>query len=154
MENTRWRGLVVAAFMLVAACSPASDETAEDQAADTAAMMATPASDVSGTWNMRSVPESGSDTTSTLYQIQVADGVYTLLLPNRDPVTATVVTEGDSIVMNAPPFQSVRRQGMTVSTQSVLRVNGDQLEGYTIARYQGAGADSVLRLRTTGTRAQ
>jgi hypothetical protein len=114
--------------------------------------MTAPAADVNGTWDMRAVPTSGSDTTSTLYQVQAADGNWTLMLPGRDPMTVQAVTDGDSIMVNNGPYESVRRAGVMVTTSSVFRVSGDQMTGNTVARYQGAGADSVLHLTVTGTR--
>ena len=150
MSGKRRLGLVVAAF-LAAGCTPA-DDTAEELPVDTAAAATAPAAaDANGTWDMRAVPVSG-DTTPTLFQLQVADGVWTLMLPNREPLVAQVVADADSFIVDAGPYQSVRRQGVTVSTHSVYRVSGDQMAGSTVARYQNAGADSVLELRMTGTR--
>jgi hypothetical protein len=150
MNGKRRTGFILAAAIL-AACTPA-DDTAEEMPADTAAAMTAPAADVNGTWDMRAVPTSGSDTTSTLYQVQAADGNWTLMLPGRDPMTVQAVTDGDSIMVNNGPYESVRRAGVMVTTSSVFRVSGDQMTGNTVARYQGAGADSVLHLTVTGTR--
>ena len=151
MFGKRRLGLVVAAF-LVTSCTPA-DDAAEEQPADTAAAMTAPtAGDPNGTWDMRAVPVGSADTTPTNFQLQVANGTWTLMLPNREPIVAQVVTDADSFVVDAGPYQSVRRQGVTVSTHSVYRVNGDQMSGTTVARYQNAGADSVLNLTTSGTR--
>ena len=71
MNGKRRTGFILAAAIL-AACTPA-DDTAEEMPADTAAAMTAPAADVNGTWDMRAVPTSGSDTTPTLYQVQAAD---------------------------------------------------------------------------------
>lgn len=150
MSGKRRLGLVVAAF-LAAGCTPA-DDTAEELPVDTAAAATAPAAaDANGTWDMRAVPVSG-DTTPTLFQLQVADGVWTLMLPNREPLVAQVVADADSFMVDAGPYQSVRREGVMVSTHSVYRISGDQMAGSTVARYQNAGADSVLELRMTGTR--
>lgn len=143
-------GLVV---LLLSSCAPAADDAADEQPADTAAMAAPATTDATGTWNMRAVPVSG-DTMPTIFQIQVANGNWTLLLPDRDPIAATVVMDGDSIIVDAGPYNSVRRPGTTVSTHSVYRMTGDQLTGTTTAHYQTAGADSVLQLRSEGTRAR
>lgn len=150
MNGKRRLGLVVVA-VLFSSCAPA-DDAADQPPADSMAATAPAAGDPNGTWDVRSVPASGSDTTSTIYQIQVANGTWTLLLPNREPMTARVVADADSFIVDAGPFQSVRREGMTVSTHAVYRINGDQMTGTTTARYQTAGADSVLELATTGTR--
>lgn len=149
MNGKRRLGLVVVAILL-SSCARA-DDTA-DQPADTLAGTPAAAGDPNGTWNMRAQPVSGSDTTSTIFQMQVANGQWTLLLPNRDPIPGTVVADADSFIVDAGPYQSVRRQGQTVTTHAVYRITGDQLTGTTVARYQGAGADSVLHLNVTGTR--
>jgi hypothetical protein len=151
MMGKRSMGLIAVAAILLIGCAP-SDEAAEEQPADTAAAATASAANADGTWDMRSVPVSGSDTTPTLFQMQVNGNNWTLMLPNRDPITANAVMEGDSITVVAGPYNSVRREGVQVTTHSVYRVNGDQMTGTTTARYQGAGADSVLMLNSTGTR--
>ncbi|HEY0670937.1 MAG TPA: hypothetical protein VGD27_01660 [Longimicrobiales bacterium] len=149
MSDKRRLGVVVAAILFFG-CAPA-DDTAQDQPADTVATSTAPAADANGTWDMRATPVSG-DTTPTIFQLQVANGTWTLMLPNREPVVANVVADADSFIVEAGPYQSVRREGMTVSTRSVYRINGDQMTGTTTARYQTTGADSTLQLTTTGTR--
>lgn len=149
MNGKRRLGLVVVAIVL-SSCAQAEDDAA-DQPADTTAAAAT-AGDPNGTWNMRAVPTSGSDTASTIFQVEVANGNWTLKLPDREPIAVTAVTDADSFIVDAGPYQSVRRQGLTVSTHSVYRINGDQITGNTTAHYRSAGADSVLQLNVTGTR--
>ena len=146
---------VAVTALFVASCAETSENAAEEQPADTAAMAAPAASlaDYAGTWNMRSAPESGADTTSTIYQLQVSGDQWTILLPDRDPIVATTMVSGDSIIVDAGPYESVRRKGLMVTTHGVFRVSGDQLTGTTVAHYQTTGTDSVLTLRTTGTRA-
>ena len=152
MDGKRRLGFILLAFLLPVGCTPA-DDAAEEQPADTVAMSPAPAAgDPNGTWDMRSTPVSTTDTTPTIYQLQVANGTWTLLFPNREPVVGRVVADGDSFVVDAGPYQSVRREGVTVSTHAVYRISGDQMTGNVVARYQGAGADSVLNLTTTGTR--
>ena len=151
MIGKRRLGIFVVAFLFTGCAQ--TDDAAEEQPADSMAMApaAAIAGDPNGTWDMRSVPVSG-DTTPTIFQLQVANGVWTLMLPGRDPITGTVVADADSFVVDAGPYKSVRREGMTVSTHSVYRISGDQMTGNTVARYQNAGADSVLNLNSTGTR--
>jgi hypothetical protein len=64
-----------------------------------------------------------------------------------------VSVNGDSIVTEAGPFESVRRKGVQVTTRTALRKVGDRLVGATRARYASTGADTVLILRTEATRA-
>ncbi len=111
--------------------------------------------DVAGTWTLQATAE-GSDSvlvTSQINATATTEG-WTLVLPGRDPIPLHVTTGGDSIVTHGGPFESVLRPGVQVSIENVMRLVNGQMEGYTVAHYQGAGADSVARLRQRGTRAQ
>jgi hypothetical protein len=79
---------------------------------------------------------------------------WTITLPGRPAMPMRVTVDGDSIIAAAGPYESVLRKGVQVTTESVLRRQDGKLVGMTIARYQGAGADSVARLRTELTRTQ
>jgi hypothetical protein len=111
--------------------------------------------DVAGRWNVVATPTSG-DTTPTMYVLTAtADTTgWTIGFPNRDPIPTRVASvAGDSIVLTAGPFESVRRRGVQVTTHSILRREGDRLVGTTHATYATTGADNALTLRTEGTRA-
>jgi hypothetical protein len=147
--------LILAGGLLVLGCQrEPSEEPTEEPAADTVAAATTISlADVAGTWDMRSVPETGADTTATVFQIQATADGWTLFLPDRDPIEAVVTTSGDSIIVDAGPFESVRRDGVMVSTRTVYRLEGDRLVGTTVAHYETSEADSVLSLHVEGTRA-
>ena len=158
----------------LAGCAGSGDQTATDTAApsamagDSMAAGATAGStgagggrlalaDLAGRWNVRSVPESGSDTSATTYVLTTTSDTtgWTVTFPNRArPIPARVVaTDGDSVVTEAGPFESARRRGVQVRTRNVMRLQNGRLTGMTTARYQTTGPDSVLRLRIEGTRA-
>jgi hypothetical protein len=113
--------------------------------------------DVAGRWNVTSAPESGADTTTTRYVLNAMSDTagWTITFPNRpQPVAVRVVSvDGDSIMTEAGPFESVRRKGVQVTSRTVFRRDGDRLVGSTRARYASTGADTVLVLRLEGTRA-
>jgi hypothetical protein len=111
--------------------------------------------DVAGKWNMRSVPMSG-DTSATTYVLTATNNTsgWTITFPGRAPVPAKVTVDGDSIMIAAGPYPSVRRKGVRVTTYSVSRLQGGSMVGSTTAHYKVKSADSVLVLNTTGTRAQ
>ena len=155
MQKTMRLCLVLAGGLLVLGCERESaEEATEEQAADTVAAAATISlADVAGTWDMRSVPETGADTTATVYQVQATTDGWTLFLPDRDPIEAAVTTSGDSIIVDAGPFESVRRAGVMVRTHTAFRLEGDRLVGTTVAHYETSDADSVLLLHVEGTRA-
>lgn len=161
MRRSRLIGLTCCALAL-AACGGGDAEVADTMLADSAAMpMPAPAgvtlslADVAGRWNMRSVPETG-DTTPTLYVLTAtADSTgWSITFPNRQPEpTRVLAVGGDSLVLETGPYESARRAGVQVTTTTTLRMMGDSLAGTSVARYRTTGADSVLRLRSSGTRA-
>lgn len=111
--------------------------------------------DVAGKWNMRAVPTTG-DTTATKYVLTATSNTsgWTITFPGRAPIPARVSADGDSIILDAGPFPSVRRKGVQVVTNSVARLQSGNLVGSTTAHYRVKTADSVLTLNVTGTRAQ
>lgn len=154
MQKSMKLCLVLASGLLLPGCqSEPAEEATDELPADTVAAAPTISlADIAGTWNMRSVPETG-DTTATVFQLQAtADGI-TLFLPDRDPIEGVVTTSGDRIMVDAGPFESVRRAGVMVTTNAEYWLEGDRLMGSTVAHYVTTEADSVLRLRTEGTRA-
>ena len=112
--------------------------------------------DVAGKWNMRSVPTTGPDTTPTTFVLTATANTsgWTITFPGRKPIAERVTVAGDSIVAEAGPYPSVRRKGVTVTTNGVLRLQGGNLVGTNTAHYKVKTADSVLVLNTTGTRAK
>ena len=111
--------------------------------------------DVAGKWDMRSVPVTG-DTTATTYVLTATSNTsgWTITFPGRKPIPAKVSVAGDSIIIDAGPFPSVRRKGVQVVTNGVARLQGGSLVGSNTAHYRVKTADSVLVLTTTGTRAK
>ena len=112
--------------------------------------------DVAGKWNMRSVPATGADTSATTYVLTATSNTsgWTITFPGRKPIPVQVRTDGDSVMIDAGPFPSVRRKAVQVTTNSVSRLQGGNFVGTTTAHYKVQTADSVLALTTTGTRAQ
>ncbi len=144
---------------LLFACARTGDQAADTAGAIPAAEVAQPAvltaADVAGRWNMRAVPETG-DTTATTFVLTATgtEAGWTQTFPNRKPIAMRVTIGGDSIITEAGPFESVRRKGVQVRTNSVMRLQDGNLVGNSVAHYVTKAADSVLRLRLTGTRAR
>ena len=111
------------------------------------------AADIAGQWDMTAVPFSG-DTTPTRFTLNATgnDEGWTISFPGRAPIETRIRFDADSVVTEVGPYESVRRKGVQVRTQSVMRLQGDTLVGTSIARYTTQGKDSVLRLRTSGVR--
>ncbi|MGI9075855.1 MAG: hypothetical protein ACR2G6_00825 [Gemmatimonadaceae bacterium] len=145
----------------ILACAKSDDEVVSDTAAGMTTMPQPEApamislADVAGKWQMRATPESGKDTSTTIYVLNATANTsdWSITFPNRPPVPMQVTTDGDSIMADAGPYQSVRRKGVQVTTHSVLRLQNGNLAGTTVARYTTSGPDSVLNLRAEGTRA-
>lgn len=154
MQRTMRLCLAFAGGLLLLGCeSEPSEDPMDELPADTVAAAPTISlADIAGTWNMRAVPESG-DTTATISQAQITADTWTLFLQDRDPIEGVVTTSGDSIIVDAGPYESVRRAGLMVTTHGVYRLEGDRLMGTTVAHYVTSDADSVLRLTVEGTRA-
>jgi hypothetical protein len=121
------------------------------EAAPTAVTLA----DVAGTWNIRSTVEGAADKVVNYVMVATADeSGWSIKFPDRDPIPVRVVAvEGDSIVTEAGPFESVLRKGVQVHSRVVSRLQDGKLVGTTTARYEVTGADTLTRLTFEGTRA-
>ena len=151
----------VCVTVVLVGCGGSADQANPPADSAAAAVPAAPAgislADVAGTWNVDAMAEN-SDTVLVRYQVTATAETtgWTLKLsdrPNSIPLHVLGVA-GDSITLHADPYPSMLRKGTTVETYSVVRLQNGMLVGTTKATYRPAGADSVLRLRTAGTRAQ
>ena len=110
--------------------------------------------EVAGRWAMR-VTLMGGDSTLVTHEL-VASANRTgwrLIFPNRRPIPAqAVAVAGDSIVTVFGPYESVLRDGVMVTTRSVYRLRNGRLHGTTVAQYATHSPDSVLQVRSVGTR--
>jgi hypothetical protein len=145
--------------LLVIGCGKPADKPEDTTVGEAPASEAAPAAlslaDLAGTWNVQAKLE-GSDKSITYDLVTTEDGAgWTLKAPGRDPIPLRVVaTEGDSIVWEAGPFQSLIRKGVQVKvSRTVARLQDGKLIGNTTATYVGEGADSVAHLTLEGTRA-
>ncbi len=109
---------------------------------------------VAGTWNFNVMGMTGDSvlTTYTLVATGTTDG-WMMTLKGRKPMALTVTVSGDSIMASAPEYESVLRKGQKVQTNTTLHLVGDKLMGTTMAHYRVKTADSLVTLRSEGTRA-
>jgi hypothetical protein len=136
------------------ACAQEGADDATDETADTTAMAeGISLADLAGTWDMVTTNTDPGDTVVNRYQIVIDETSWTLIFPDRDPVPVTFVIDGDSAMTESAPFESVRRPGTMVVTNTVFRLEGDRLVGDVVGHFQTTEADSVVQLRTEGTRA-
>jgi hypothetical protein len=107
---------------------------------------------LAGTWTQRTMPD-GRDTviTSEIVATGTTEG-WTMTLPGQQPVPMRVRVDGDRIMTETGPFPSVLREGAMVTTSAVYHAQDGMLAGTMVARYSGAGADSVMTARVEATR--
>ena len=158
-HRTTW--IALSACAIVAGCAK-TENAADDTSAVASSTTTTPSpsgtlnlADVAGKWNMKAVPMSG-DTTPTNYVLTATGNTngWTITFPGRpQPVPVKVKVDGDSVMLSAGPYSSVRRPGVQVTTYSIARLQSGRLNGTTTAHYKTKGADSVLALTTNGARA-
>lgn len=124
-------------------------------AADTMAVAPAPMvnlADLAGTWDMKTLRE-GTDSVLVSYTLTATATTegWTINLPDRPPIPARVSVSGDSIMIDAGPYESVLRKGVQVTTNTVSRLEGGRMVGRATAHYS-AGTDTVVALRTEGTK--
>jgi len=147
------------AAVLVGCAKPEQQPPKEDSTAAAAPTPPPPAgislADVAGKWAMITTTEKG-DSTLVKYELVATSDTsgWMFNFPKRKPVPVHVAVGGDSIVLDAGPYESVLRKGIQVTTHGVARLQGGKLVGTTVARYATHGPDSLRNLRFEGTRAQ
>ena len=109
--------------------------------------------DVSGTWTIRAMRDTG-DAVLTEYQMSgTADPTsWTMTLPNRPPMRVRVTVDADSFIVETPPYPSILQEGVAVVSRGVSRLRDGKLVGTFVAKYATRMVDSVLTGRTEGTR--
>ena len=160
MKTLRALTILSLTAALVAACSKSeqsADTTKPAAAATTPAPAPAPAAnlaDYAGKWNIAATPIEGKDTTSTKYTLTATGDTsgWMIAFPSGVTVPLQISVSGDSLLDKTGEFASQRRKGVKVQTDVVSRMQGDKIVGMTTAHYMNAGADSVLRLRTEGSK--
>ncbi len=77
---------------------------------------------------------------------------WTSVLPGREPMSLSITVSGDSILTQSPPFESVKRPGVQVSSSGYLRLVDGKLTGPMFVRSATADSVTVVNLWTTLTR--
>jgi hypothetical protein len=139
--------------MLACGGTDAADEAAVPAADAQPLPAAISLADVAGTWNITTVTETGDTVRGVLVATSEITG-WTRTFPNRDPIEVRVIAVGgDSIVVESGPYQSVLRPELQVTTQTVYRLQDGSLIGTGASHFVTTGADSVMRTRSVGVRA-
>jgi hypothetical protein len=148
------------------ACSPGEKQPAADTAAkpaDTSMAMAAPApapapaavalSDFAGEWSIKATTEKGDNVVDFRLNAGADSTAWTFTFAKRKPIPVRITARGgDSLVLEAGPYESVLRKGVQVTTNNVLHLQGGKLTGTTVAHYKTNKPDSVVNLTVEGTR--
>ena len=149
MRNVMRFSLALACVVLTAACASRTIPPADVSASVSLA-------DMAGTWNMRTLNMAG-DSVLVTYDIFATNDVtgWTLTFPGRAPIPVRVIeVAGDSVMLDAGPYPSALRDGVTVSTRFDMKLEGDRLTGLITAIYNLPQGPTTVPLRVEGTRAR
>lgn len=138
---------------LFAACGGAEDDMpeAEMPAAETEPA-AVSVSDFAGTWRTVAMIEGTPDPVmSTLSSSDDGSG-WTMTLEDRDPVALTASMSGDSLVLMSDPYESILREGVTVTVRTAGVLSDGRLVGKMIATYQTPDGQEVVSGTIESTR--
>lgn len=147
--------------LLCCAAVVAGCAKADTPAADTTPAVVTPPppqaialADVAGTWDVKGMAETGDSVLTTYVFNATPDSTkWTITFPNGRPIPVRIMgVAGDSISIHAGPYASVLRKGVQVQSSGAMRLQDGKLMGTQTARYSVKTADSVLVVRTEGTR--
>jgi hypothetical protein len=129
--------------LLVVGCGGAEYDAADADAEGMVAAIAL--ADVAGTWNLTGTLAT-EEPTIVNYSVIATDSEsgWVINLPGRDPVDLRIVAvDGDSIVAEAGPFESILRDGVMVTTRTVIRLQDGMLVGVLMASYDTDPAETV-----------
>ena len=161
MNVARRVALASSTLLLLVACSKNEQASKDSAAAAAAAAAPAPApapalnlADFAGKWAMASTPTEGKDTSATKYTLTATADTsgWMIEFPSGVKVPMQITVSGDSLISKTGVFSSQRRKNVKVFTEGSFRMQGGKMVGMTTAHYQGAGADSVLHLRTEGSK--
>jgi hypothetical protein len=144
---------------LLGACAEqeAADETMETSEPAATEAPEAPAATVSledfaGTWNATTYLESGDTVEYTMTATADTTG-WIIDLPDRDPMPMRfLAVEGDSVVTEIGPYESILREGVMVTVRSTSRLQDGGMVGTMEATYAGGEGETVVGGRVEGTR--
>ena len=126
---------------LIAACG--GDASDEESAAATMQAEGPSMPDLTGTWNATAMVDGAPDPVMSQLEF-AADGSAMMTLPDRDPMAVDVSMSGDSVIISSPEYQSVIRDGVTVSIRLASLVDGNMMTGRLVATYRSAEGEEIV----------
>ena len=149
------RRTTILILALMTACAPG-----EDAAIDTAAATGVSLSDFAGTWDGTATAQGTDSVVANIEMLATsttAGWSFTVVnatnpaLASTSPARVTAI-EGDSLVLEAGPFESILRGGQQVSTRSVYRLQDGRMVGVVQAVYAATGDTIMLNSEATRRR--
>lgn len=149
------RRIAVLCYCAAALVGCAKNESKAPAASETPAPPpAISLADLAGKWSVSGKNEA-RDSTLVTYELNATADTsgWTIVFPNGRTVPVRVAAvAGDSVVIDAGPYESVLRRGVQVTTHGVLRLQNGKMVGLTVAHYRTTSPDSVRRIVSEGTR--
>jgi hypothetical protein len=143
--------LGLAAVALLTACGGGEDAPAMDEAPATEPAAVTMA-DFAGTWQNTAMLEGTPDPVSTTLSGSDDGMEWTMTLEGRDPVAMTASMSGDSLVLVSEPYESILRDGVTVTVRTAGTLVDGRMIGSLVATYTTPDGEEVVRGTIEGTR--
>ena len=154
------RSLSVCLLAVLVACAreePADSAAAMDSTPMSPAGTAPSLESYAGTWNMRTMGMASDSVLLNFTMTATNDTTgWSYTFPSSPtPVPIRILSvESGGVMLEAGPYRSNLRPGAMVTTRGNVRMDGDTLRGEVVANYTGGPGDSVVNLRTVGTRAR
>lgn len=149
------RRTTILILALMTACAPG-----EDAVTDTAAATGISLSDFAGTWDGTATAQGTDSVVANIEMLATSTTEgwsFTVVnatnpaLASTSPARVTAI-EGDSLVVEAGPFESILRGGQQVSTRSVYRLQDGRMVGVVQAVYAATGDTITLNSEATRRR--
>lgn len=125
----------------------------EEPAVAEEAQAMTSVEDFAGTWRTTSVIEGTPDPVPSTLQGSADGTEWTMMLEGRDPIALTASMSGDSLVLVSEPYESVLRDGVTVTVRTAGVLEDGRMVGTMTATYRTADGEEVVNGTIEGTRA-
>lgn len=143
-------------LIVLAACGGGDDAAPDAEAPAATEGDAAPAAltvaDFAGAWQTMATLEGTPDPVSTTLTGSDDGSEWTMTLEGRDPVAVTASMSGDSLILVTEPYESVLREGVTVSVRTAGVMQGDAMIGKMVATYQTPEGEQVVNGTIEGTR--
>ena len=138
-------------FLFLAACgggdAPAMDDApaADEPAAVTMA-------DFAGTWTNTAMLEGTPDPVTTVMTGSDDGMEWTMTLEDRDPVALSASMSGDSLILMSEPYESILRDGVTVTVRTAGVLSDGRMVGTLVATYMTPDGEQVVQGTIEGLR--